>query len=111
MTTIKLTKLPHTILATHLFADRDGDLLQVMVRTHDNAQGHWGRGWSIQNAMTEAAWLKTGDTVQVFLCTKGARCGHFNGALSEGRMGEVFVGKVTAQRDVKVTHRLEAVEA
>lgn len=109
--TFKLTKLEHTITATDLFYERDGELLQIMVRTHDNPQGYWGRGWSIQNAMTSAKWLTRGDTVQVFLCSRDARCGHFNGALSEGQMGDIYVGKVTAQRDVKVTHRLEAVEA
>lgn len=105
--TIKLTKLAHTVMANDLFADRDGELLQVMVRTHDNAQGHWGRGWSIQNAMTAAKWLTSGDTVQVFLCSRDARCGSLRGALSQGQMGDIYVGKVTAQRDVKVTHRIE----
>lgn len=104
-------KLPHKITATDLFSDRTAPLVQVMVRTHESAQGHWGRGWSIQNALIASMWLKTGDLVEVFLCSEGARCGQINGGLTEGQMGEIFVGTVTAQRDVKVTHRAEMVEA
>jgi hypothetical protein len=107
MSTIKTTKLARAEAASDLFAERDGELLQVMVRSHDSAQGYWGRGWSIQNAMRSAQWLKTGDSVQVFLCSRGARCGQINGGLSEGQMGTIYIGKVTAQRDVRVTHRVE----
>lgn len=106
MSKIKTTKFAHPELASDLFAERDGELLQVMVRSHDSAQGYWGRGWSIQNALRSAQWLTTGDSVQVFLCSRDARCGHFNGAMSEGQMGEIYIGKVTAQRDVRVTHRV-----
>lgn len=106
MSNIKLTKVPHTTLASDLFAEREGELIQVMVRTHDNSQGYWGRGWSIQNALRSAKWLTTGDTVQVFLCSKDARCGDIRGGLSQGTMGDIYVGKINAQRDVKVTHQL-----
>jgi len=110
MSKIKTTKLARVEAASDLFAERDGELLQVMVRSHDNAQGYWGRGWSIQNALRSAQWLTKGDSVQVFLCSRDARCGHFNGAMSEGQMGTIYIGKVTAQCDVRVTHRIEAGE-
>jgi len=111
MSKIKTTKLAHPEVASDLFAERDGELLQVMVRTHDSGQGYWGRGWSIQNALRSARWLTKGDTVQVFLCSRDARCGAINGAMSQGQMGDIYIGKVTAQRDVRVTHRVEAGEA
>lgn len=110
MSTFQLTKLPSAELANDLFRDREGELIQVMIRTHDNAAGYWGRGWSVHNAIREAKWLTTGDSVQVFLCSKDARCGAINGGLSHGEMGTIYVGKVTAKHDVRVTHRLDAVK-
>jgi hypothetical protein len=110
MSTIKTTKLARAEAASDLFAERDGELLQVMVRSHDSDQGHWGRGWAIQNALRAAKWLKTGDSVQVCLCSLDARCGSLSGAVTEGQVGDIYVGKITAQRDVRVTHRIEAGE-
>lgn len=103
----KFVKLPRAEMAGDLLENtRTTRLLKVMVRSTNPQQGYWGRGWSVQTALRAAKWLTRGDEVQVFLCSKDARCGEVSGGLSQGLMSDtIYRGKVHASGDVKVTHR------
>ena len=103
----KFVKLANPIMASDLFQERPGRKIQVIVRSLSNQQGHWGRGWAIQNALRAAAWIGQGESVCVALCTKDARIGVIDGSVVEGQVGDWYKGRVMANKDVTITHRWE----
>ena len=101
----KFVKLANPIMASDLFQERPGRKIQVIVRSLSNQQGHWGRGWAIQNALRAAGWIGQGESVGVALCTKDARIGSIDGSVVEGQVGDWYKGRVMANKDVTITHR------
>lgn len=97
-------KLPHAVLASDLLEDRKRGLNKVFVMT-DGFPGYWGRGWSIQTALRNAKWITRPAEVLVFLCNDDTGCHEISGGV-HGKHGTVYAGKVTADRDVKITHKL-----
>ena len=97
-------KLPQTVLASDLLEDRKRGLNKVFVMT-DGSPGYWGRGWSVQTALRNAQWITRPAAVLVFLCNDQTYCGEISGGVN-GKHGTVYAGKVTADRDVKITHKL-----
>lgn len=98
-------KLDTPMSADELLDTRSPDTPLVMVRSHGSGAGYWGRAHSVKSAIRAAAWLSTGDAVLVFLCNQDTHVSPIDGAVRSAGIGQVYQGKVTKDKDVKVTHQ------
>ena len=99
-------KLSCAMSADQLLDERPADTPLVMVRSVGGSVGYWGRGHSVRSALRNAQWLERGATVVVFLCNRDTQVSEFDGSVRVNHEAVIYQGKVTADKDVKVTHRL-----
>lgn len=69
----------------------------VLVRSASGA-GYWGRGETVKEAISNAKWLGSQDSVYIMACTPNADCNPVSGGI-RGHQGDIYVGKVMAKRD------------